>query len=189
MPVNRDEWQENFEQLPHWTCSKCGKGNLAPMPGKLWIEETALSKEAHDHPNWEPDWVKQRFAGFLQCSSKACGEVASISGDTPVDYFEYQDEHEHVQKATDLFVVKSIFPAPIPFKLPDAVPQNIKDAVTVASALIWTSNEAAGNQLRQVVELFLTDVGIPDKNANGGYITAHDRIKRQMRRTAKRCSR
>jgi hypothetical protein len=152
------------------------------MPGKVFTEETALSKAEHDHPNWDPDWIVQRFAGFLQCGNKECGEVASISGISPVDYVEYHDEYEHRQAATELYVVKSICPAPIAIKLPKTLPDNIKDAAGVASALVWTSNEAAGNQLRQVVELFLTDVGILEKTAKGGYIPTHDRIE-EFRKT------
>lgn len=177
MAVNRDQWQEVFEQLPHWPCPTCGKGDLVPMPDKVVMEETAQSKAQHDHPNWDPDWIVQRFAGFLQCGNNKCGEVASISGNSPVDYVDYHDEYEHHQTATDLYVVKSIHPAPIAIKLPDALPDDIKDAAGSASALVWASNEAAGNQLRQVVELFLTDVGIPEKTAKGGYIPTHDRIE------------
>ncbi|MBO9714257.1 MAG: DUF4145 domain-containing protein [Sphingomonas sp.] len=147
------------------------------MPDKVIVEESGPSKDAHDHVNWEPDWVIQRFAGFLQCSNKDCRDVASISGNTPVNIYEYQDEYEHHQTISDLYVVKSIFPAPIPIEVPEAVPQDIKEAVEGASALVWASNEAAGNQLRQVVELFLTHEGIPEKAANGNYLTAHNRIQ------------
>ncbi len=177
MAVNRDEWQEKFEQLPHWICPTCGKANIAPVPDKLMVEETPESQAAHEHINWEPDWIRQRFAGFMQCTSKACGELISISGDTPVSVWEYQDELEHIQKVTNLYIVRSIFPSPIPIKLPNAAPQNIKEAVAVAAALVWASNEASGNQLRQVVELFLTDMGIAEKGTKGGYVPTHVRIE------------
>lgn len=185
MAVNKDEWQERFEHLPHWRCPTCGKGNLSPMPDKLVIEETGRSQEEHDHPNWEPEWIRQRFAGFMQCSNKACGEVVSISGDAPVSVWEYQDEHEHIQKVTDLYVVKSVFPPPIPIKIPEAVPDDIKEAVSKASGLIWLSSEAAGNQLRQVVELFLTAAGIPATGPKGGYIPTHTRIEQFRKNDAK----
>lgn len=178
MPVNREQWQQKFEELPHWTCPICGKGALVPMPDKTLIEETGLSKEEKSHDAWEPDWIRARFAGFMQCSSKSCGDVVAISGDSPVSVWEYQDWEEYVQTVTHLYVVKSIFPAPLPIKLPDAVPDNIEDAVKSAAQLVWASSEAAGNALRQVVELFLTDVGIPETATKGGYIPTHNRIEK-----------
>lgn len=177
MPVDREQWSERFVELPHWPCSTCSKGYLIPLPDRMLVEETGPSLEAHGHEAWEPDWIEARFAGFIKCSSPACGDVASIGGDAPVDVFEYQDEFEHIQTVSHHYVVKSIFPAPIPIKLPEAVPGSITEAVTAASALVWASSEAAGNQLRQVVELFLTDVGIPAKTAAGGFITTHSRIE------------
>jgi len=178
MPVDREQWQEKLATLPPWPCPFCSKGALIAVPEKLVIEETGPSKVDHEHEAWEPDWIKARFAGFMECSSAACGDMVAISGDSPVNVFEYQDWYEHIQKVTHLYVVKSVFPAPIPIKLPEAVPYNIKEAVSSAAALVWASNEAAGNQLRQVVELFLTDVGIPEKGPMGGFIPTHTRIER-----------
>lgn len=177
MPVDREQWQQRFAELPHWPCPACGKGYLIPVPDKVLVEETGPSLAEHDHEAWEPEWIVSRFAGFIKCSSPACGEVASISGDAPVSVFEHQDWDEHIQSVSNHYIVKSIFPAPIPIKLPEAVPDNIKKAVADASALIWTSSEAAGNQLRQVVELFLTDAGIPAQSTTGGYISTHSRIE------------
>lgn len=176
MPVNREQWQDRFVELPHWSCPLCGKGYLIPLPDKLLVEETGPSLAAHDHEAWEPDWIESRFAGFIKCSSPGCGEIASIGGDAPVDVFEYQDHYEHIRTVSNHYVVKYIFPAPTPIKLPEAVPDNIKEAVAAASALVWESSEAAGNQLRQVVELLLTDAGIPSKTTTGGFISTHSRI-------------
>jgi Domain of unknown function (DUF4145) len=177
MPVDREQWSENFSELPHWQCPTCRKGHLIPLPDKVLNEETGPSLAERDHPAWEPNWIKARFAGFIKCSSPACGDVASISGDAFVDVFEYLDEYEHIQTESNLYVVKSICPAPIPIRLPEAVPDNIKEAVEAASALVWASSEAAGNRMRQVVELFLTDVGIPAKTKTGDFISTHSRIE------------
>jgi Domain of unknown function (DUF4145) len=177
MPVDREQWLETFVELPHWRCTTCGKGQLTPMADKLLIEETGPSLAAHEIDAWEPEWIVARFAGFLQCNYKACHEVASISGDAPINVFEYQDEYEHYQNIAHHYTVKAILPPPLPIVLPEAVPDGIKEVASSAAALIWASSEAAGNQLRQVVELFLNEMGIPAQTASGGYIAAHDRIK------------
>jgi hypothetical protein len=176
MPVNRDEWLEQFSELPHWGCTTCGKGQLVPMPGKLLVEETGPSIEAHSYDEWEPDWIIGRFAGFLQCNYKACKEVASISGNSPVEVYENHNEFEHTQEVKHHYEIKAIFPAPLPIVVPAAVPEKMKEVIGSASALVWASAEGAGNQLRQVVELFLDEMGIPGTTATGGFISAHDRI-------------
>lgn len=177
MPVDREQWRERFAELPHWPCPVCGKGHLIPIPDKVLVEETGPSLAAHDHEAWEAEWIVSRFAGFLKCSSPACGDIASISGNAPVSVFEYQDWDEHIQTVSNHYVVKSIFPVPIPINLPEAVPGNIKEAIAAAAALVWASSEAAGNQIRQLVELFLTDAGIPTETAKGRYISTHSRIE------------
>jgi hypothetical protein len=176
MAVDREQWQEKFQELPHWECPTCLKGHLLPLKDKVWFEETGSSTAAHDHDAWEPDWIFNRFSGFLQCNMPACAEVVTISGDSPSDFYEYQDEYEHIQELKNLFVVKAINPTPIPIHLPATVPEVIADAVGVAATLTWSSAEAAGNQIRQAVELFMDDVGIPATTASGARITLHNRI-------------
>jgi hypothetical protein len=177
MPVDREQWQEKLDALPPWRCPFCSKGALAPVAEKMVIEETGPSKADHEHDAWEPEWIRARFAGFMECNNGNCGDMVAVSGNSPVDVWVEQDWDHHQQHVSHLYAVKSIYPAPIPIKLPGAVPDNIKEAVSMGSALMWASNEAAGNQLRQVVELFLTEMGIPVKSAKGNFLTPHSRIE------------
>jgi hypothetical protein len=176
MAVDREQWAERFDQLPHWRCPTCNKGHLIPIDNKIWFEETGPSAEAHDHDAWEPDWVLNRFAGFVRCNMPGCGEVCSISGTSPTDFFEYQDEFEHYQDAANRFVVRSIDPTPLPIQLPEAAPELVIDAIRSASTLVWPSAEAAGNQLRQAVEALMDDAGISALDSKGKRIPLHDRI-------------
>jgi len=175
--VDRQQWAEKFGALPHWRCPTCNKGHLLPMNAKVWFEETGPSIEEHSHEAWDPDWIINRFAGFLQCNMPSCKEVASISGNSPNNYFENYDEDEHIQELKNIFVVKSIYPSPIPIQMPQKTPEPIVEAVMSASGLIWSSSEAAGNQIRQTVELMLDEFGIPSKSGNGKRITLHSRIE------------
>lgn len=176
MTVDRTQWMGKFEKLPHWQCPTCKKGHLLPVKDKIWLEETGPSLAAHDHDAWDPDWIFNRFAGFLKCNMPGCAEIASISGNSPSDFFEYQDEHQHIQELESRFVVKSIDPSPIPIQLPDDISETLKEAICVASGLIWSSPEASGNMLRQAVEILLDDLKIPSSQTNGSRITLHDRI-------------
>lgn len=135
MAVDREQWAEKFEAIPHWQCPTCGKGHLLPLKDKIWFEETGLSKVAHSHDAWEPDWILNRFAGFIQCNMPACGDVVSISGTSPSDFVEYHDDHQHIQELKNLFVVRSIDPSPIPIHLPTAVPGPILEAIKVGTSI------------------------------------------------------
>lgn len=177
MPVDREQWQEKMDALPPWQCPFCFKGTLAPVPDKVLIEETGPSKKDREIDAWEPDWIRASFAGFMSCNNANCGDLVSVSGDSPVSVWEYQDYHEHIQQVSHVYVVKSVFPSPIPIKVPEATPMEIMGAISMASALMWMSNEASGNQLRQVVELFLTDMGIAATGPKGGYVPTHTRIE------------
>lgn len=174
MTVDRNLWAESFVgSLPHWPCPTCGKGYLASSKDKLWIEETGLSKAAHDHEAWEPDWITNRFVGLLECSMPACKELAAVSGSSGIDHNQVDwDEYE----TNDIFKVEAITPAPIPISYPSATPEPIVNAIGRAAGLVWSSPESSANQIRQAVECLMDDVGIPNKSALGKPVHLHARI-------------
>lgn len=179
MTVDRSQWKRQFYELPHWTCPTCGKGHLRLVPETFHQQETGPSKAAHSLDDWEPDWITRRFAGIMKCSLAACEELVSICGTGHLDLVEYHDqEYGWSRDDKDSFIVRTLHPAPIPIALPKKTPDPICDTITTASELIWTSAEATGNQLRQAVELFLDDVGIPATNAKGDRLSTHARIKK-----------
>ena len=175
MPVDRKIFAESFtDTLPAWPCPACGKGHLAMDTKDLVIEETGPSKAAHDHDAWEPDWIENRFVGFLRCGLPECRELAAISGSSSVDYYQV-DWDEFVD--SKIFRVAAISPAPRPIKLPENAPEEIVDKIDAASQLIWLSPESAVNQVRQAVELLMDDAGIKKVTDDGKPIFLHKRIE------------
>lgn len=176
MPVDRKQWLTRFDDLPGWQCPTCKMGHLVSAPDKVWVEETGPSLAARDHDAWDPDWIHNRFAGFLKCTALACGEIVSVSGDGPTDFIEYQDEYEHTQELKQLYEVRSLEPTPLPIQLPPATPEQVEERIVSASGVIWRSSEAAGNAIRQALELMLDDQGVTSTDANGKPISLHQRI-------------
>lgn len=176
MPVDREQWAESFVALPHWKCPTCRKGTLIPIAEKLLNEETGPSRAAHSMDDWEPDWVWGRFVALMQCNAPACGEVASLSGSSSVDWHETYTDFGGEQWHEDRYTVRSIEPCPVPIVIPAATPEAVTDSIGVAAALTWASAEAAGNQLRQAVELFMDDVGVPSLSSSGKRLSLHTRI-------------
>lgn len=174
MAVDREQWAEQFGELPHWTCPTCGKGHLAPIKDKMQFVETGPSKAAHSHDAWDPDWILNRFAGFLKCTMPGCGEVSSISGTSPSNFVE--DWEEQTQQLLNLYEVKSIDPAPIPIRLPEKTPDLVSESIKDAAALVWSSEQASANQIRQAVEHMMDDLSVPAQTANGNPLSLHKRI-------------
>jgi hypothetical protein len=173
--VDRTLWAASFDDdLPHWPCPTCGKGYLSAVKDKLWIEETGPSKAAHDHDAWEPEWIQNRFVGFLECSMPVCKEIATVSGTSAVKHDQIGwDEWIN----TKILKVESVHPAPMPISYPAKTPPAIISGLEKASMLIWSSPESAANHIRQSVEALMDDAGFSGKTPAGAIINLHSRIE------------
>lgn len=98
-----------------------------------------------------------------------------MSGTSPSDFIE--DWEAQTQTLLNLYVVKSIHPAPVPIRLPEKTPELVADSIKYASALVWTSAEAAANQIRVAVEHLMDDIGVAATTKNGKALTLHKRIE------------
>jgi len=87
------------------------------------------------HPDWEPDWDKERFSLRLTCESFDCGEIALVSGDTTVA--EYYDEDFNTWGLTSLLRPRAFFPAPPIIVVPKEVPTSVSNEVEKAFQLFW----------------------------------------------------
>lgn len=174
MAADRALWATSFrDQLPHWPCPTCKKGHFAALEGKRWFEETGPSKADHAHDAWEPDWIRQRFACFMECSLPDCKEVAVVAGSSKVNHWQV-DWDEYVSE--NIMTVEAVSPAPIPIEFPPQTPAEIIDAIERGASLIWSSAEAAANAVRQAVEHLMDEAGIPAKDGAGKRIMLHNRI-------------
>ena len=86
--MDRKLYKRGFskENLPEWLCPACQKGILQQVEGAFKYEETALSKEAHSHEAWEPEWITYSYSNTLKCSNSNCGEIVFNIGDGSVDW-------------------------------------------------------------------------------------------------------
>lgn len=184
MPVDRILWNAPFRKLPHWLCPTCGVGRLKEIDKSVRVEETGQSKRDKDADDWDPDWVQERFAGFIICDNEDCGEVCSISGTSGVSYYVEEDINGSIYEVpTNTLVVKHIFPAPHLFKVPDECPEKIKTRLIDGFGLIWADPGGCANKFRVAVEALLTERKVPafNKPATGKKrvkLTLHTRIER-----------
>lgn len=181
MPVERSHWKTWFRDFPAWECPTCGKGHLKVIKDFRHEKETGLSARSRKHYEWEPDWISGRFVALLECDFAACGEVASMSGNYSVDVeviWDYNGEPD--QSWADFFQVQAISPTPLAVRPIKAAPENVKIALSKASALVWQSEEAAANSIRQAVEHLMDARKVKKlvvKNGKKTRLSLHARIE------------
>jgi hypothetical protein len=166
MTVDVSLWQETFAQdrLPSFRCPTCQKGTLSLMKDGLKVIESGHSKLAKTHEAWDPDWIEERFSGFLTCSDTACRELVIMSGDTVM--VEEEDEEYSRHWASHLRP-RNIFPAPHIIELVPEVPPAVKSELEQSFQLFWADLNAAANRLRTSLETVLDEIGIKKYNKTG----------------------
>lgn len=181
MPTNRIHWQAQFRHLPLWECPTCGKGHLKAIKETHHEKESGPSLKAHSHDDWHPDWVSGRFVSLLECDFPPCREVASVSGNYNVDVevtYDYEGSPEETW--VDFFQVQAISPSPLPIRPIKAAPETIKQCLAKAAALLWQSEEAAANSIRQALEHLMDARKVKKvvvRNGRRTRLTLHARIE------------
>ncbi|MEO5331832.1 MAG: DUF4145 domain-containing protein [Magnetococcus sp. YQC-5] len=175
MAIDYSFWKKPFEfkEFPKWVCPKCLRGNLNLDENTFQSIEPTYSVAWHNHDDFEPDWVCERFVGLLKCNNKPCGEIVSISGNTIYDY----DKIDERQWGVVPFSVPTcLCPAPPVFVLIDDVPDSVAEDVKKSFELFWSDTASCVNKIRVSLERLLDEEGVtqstPDKR-----MTLHQRIQ------------
>ena len=153
MPVDKRHWGEAISAF-HWLCGRCQSGHIRRNPNAWFEEATADTLRARDHDAWEPDWDRLRFIGLFRCDNPACLDPVSVCGVLHNEHFQVGPTEYDV---TTTYWVSSISPAPIPFPIGDAIPEDVAVRLRSAAGLLWSDHDAAANKIRQAVEAMLDE--------------------------------
>ncbi|WP_179874728.1 DUF4145 domain-containing protein [Rhizobium anhuiense] len=168
--MKRDLWNHSFSSLPKWTCPACESGSLIAMEGFPHSEETEESKrERQNHPEWEPEWVRESFVALLKCDE--CGEVVTVAGTKRL--WTYEDYENHEQCLGESFFVRHVYPAPHIIEISEELPAECAEQLELAFELYWVDKAAAANRLRILVERLMDHLNVPVEG-NG----KNDKIRR-----------
>jgi hypothetical protein len=159
--MNRKNFSPPFSttSLPAWSCPVCTNGALVLVSDKLHIEETTQSKKDNKHPDWEPTWTRQRFAGLLRCSR--CNEPVFFTG--AVEAVEDYDDEFGGNCYYDTLSPHFFEPALPLLITSNKCPANISAEILAASSLYWSSPSASANRARVAVERLMDDIGVVKK--------------------------
>ncbi|MGF6901888.1 DUF4145 domain-containing protein [Paraburkholderia sp. GAS348] len=155
MSFERELWSGEYSrnELPRFSCPRCGSGRLAQAADSLSVVEPEYSKTQAQHPDWEPDWDVERFNLKLLCDNSGCAEVVCVVGDTTIS--EYYDEELNSWALVSLLRPRAFFPAPPMMALPKEMPREVEAQIEKSFELYWTDFSSCANRLRVSVELLL----------------------------------
>lgn len=158
---DRKLWADRFTKLPSWPCPRCHHGRLQVIKETFDDRETLASKEAHGHEAWDPDWIEKRFSAHLTCSEENCGEGAVVIGTTRVDMeYGYDYDGNTITEVIDFYFPEIIHPSPLIIHVAEEAPEEIRDEIRRASALVWVDAASSANKLRLAAERILTALGV-----------------------------
>jgi hypothetical protein len=77
-------------------CPDCNVGHLIAKKANInEVEYVQYNKEAAAHPDFDPDWLKFAFNGFLECNNPDCKEKIVVAGKMELNYGSYIDERNN----------------------------------------------------------------------------------------------
>ena len=152
----RRQWEvKSYATFPSWLCPACEHPSLEMS--KDWTKmETHSSLEAHDHPEWNPEWIEELATGFLTCRN--CKEV--VAGIALISRRETWHEAYGRHMAREF---QPIFfsPALPMLAIPTEASEGVRVALTRAFANYWNDPSSSGNCIRTALEEMLDQFNIP----------------------------
>lgn len=156
-----------------WPCPNCYNQSLKLLKDVIIEEESADSQGARDSPDWGPEFIQNRFAAALKCST--CKEAIAVVGHShlePEMIFESGDTRPVETWFTWYF--PTFFEPPLHiFELKDLYPENIREALLKSFKLFWCDSASCANRIRTTLELLMDQQGI-----NKSFLTRRGKRKR-----------
>ena len=116
--------------ISSFPCPTCGKNRLQVIKDKFHYEETKLSKQAHSHEAWDPDFITYIYSCLLECSDAACKDVVSSTGKGSVsEDYGYDHEGNIEIDYEEYFTPEHFTPHLNMFQLPKEIPEEVSELV------------------------------------------------------------
>jgi Domain of unknown function (DUF4145) len=167
------------DNFPLFTCSNC-KADLQKITN-LNSSESEASKAAHNHDDWDPEWIEGNFTAISVCQN--CSDKAYIVGTYGLEDYVYEDDDDGRPHwdYREVFTIKYMTPAIELLKVSDKCPEGVRDHIMSAAEVIFANPDLAANRLRASIESLLTEQKIPktklNKKKKRYQLTTHNRIE------------
>jgi hypothetical protein len=157
-------------------CPICNDGKLDILEKNVHFEEYKNdNKEAKKHEDFDIEWLKHAFHGFLKCNN--CDERIVFSGKTEKYYSDFEENGSEYCK--ELYI-EYIERPPHIIEISSQVPQDIKDLIIDSFKLFWLDINSCANKIRVCLEILMDKFKIKKikvKNGKQNYLPLHERIE------------
>lgn len=183
MAISRTIWKNAFTEknIPEWNCPTCNSGILKGQKKDFKSYESATSRSAHGHDDWDPEWISGSFHGILTCNNVNCGEQVLVMGNMSVDgYEEYDERYGFEYNSTEFFHPQMFVPTLNLFNINPEVPDNINKAIVESFKIYWLDISSCANKIRIATELIMDEQKIAKTYVSAGKrkgYTLHKRIE------------
>lgn len=166
--------RQNFKEksIPHWNCPCCSSASLK-------LKENSFSSEFArgdiDDPDFDLEYAGLIFNMMLKCANGDCKAHVSCSGTGHVtqEYFEDgSGNHGYFSYYSAKYFEPPLMLLDIPADTPVVVIKSLKKSFS----LYFSNPPTALSCLRTTMEVLLSELGVPEKNANDKPIHLATRI-------------
>lgn len=156
--------------------------------GKPETAENKISRSYRGHDAWEPEWISGTMQLSGRCENSECEQIVTAVGSFRVDVSRDRpindpDEGYQGQRYSEFYKIDYFNPPLLLITLPEDIPRDVRRAIDRARPIVFVDPSFAATALRNSVECFLSDEGVPARNSKGSYTPLHQRIKQWKTKT------
>lgn len=181
--MDRKLYKSSFTEHspPSWKCPTCGSGNLRVKKDSFKYWETSNSKKAHDHPEFDFDFIEHVYSCVFECTDGACNEEVANSGKGYVGIeYDHDPDGYPTQDYYNYFLPKFFNPYLKLFAIPEDVPNEVVKEIHESFELFFCNPSSSLNHLRIALENLLTHLKVNRTEMVDGrraFMSLHKRIK------------
>ena len=148
-------------------CPDCNTGHLIAKEKNIKkIEYKKYNEDVLATEDYDIDWLKYAFHGFLQCDNKRCNEKIVVSGHLRLNYGSYESpyvEDEYIEINEEICYPQYFEKPPRIIEIDDKYPPDIQEILFSSFSLFWIDKASCANRLRFCIEKMLDLFQVPKK--------------------------
>jgi len=169
-----------IEEKTKFICPICNNGRLDILKNNVHlVEYNKHNKEAKEYEDFDYDWLKYAFYGFLKCNN--CDEKIIFSGksdvNSRVNFFDFEENGPEYYNVLNIEYIER---PPYIIEISSKVPQEIKDLIIDSFKLFWLDINSCANKIRVCLEILMDLFEIQNyivKNKKRKKLSLHERIE------------
>ncbi|HAU4927506.1 DUF4145 domain-containing protein [Aeromonas hydrophila] len=178
--MDRSLYKYNFTRTntPDWICPTCKKGILRIVDDSFKTVETRDSREAQEHPGWDPSCVSSIYSCLLRCNNKQCQEIVASTGGGGADIEGFYNSHGHPEQRWVEDFRPTFFEPPLAIlDIPASCPTEVAKPLQESFRLFFCSPASAANNARASIESILTQLDVPTHDTKSKRLPLGARLK------------